>query len=51
MIIKLKNADFTSVSIGEAIVLPTVISDSTKEIVALYTYSQIDTNNPSRISC
>lgn len=45
MIIKLKNADFTSVSIGETVILPTVISDSTKEIVALYTYSQIDTNN------
>lgn len=45
MIIKLKNADFTSVSIGEVIVLPTVISDSTKEIVALYTYSQIDINS------
>lgn len=45
MIIKLKNADFTSVSIGEAIILPTVINDSTKDIIALYTHSQIDTNS------
>lgn len=45
MNIVLKNADFSAISIGKVVVLPTSISEETKSILDLYTNSNIASNS------